>query len=664
MNDWPRGSLLSDPATRAPSQPTPTMKLLLSASLGALLLTCGPTAAALNLRTPQDQNSTAKKRGQPSELAASAGSWVPWRATLEEALAEAKREGKPVFWSIPTIRGSYMDRKVEIERYWLGGPMSWPRTIDMLESAYVPVHLPADRKLCEEYGIEPIEFIEPGYLVLNPDGSEALRADRLTTFHAEALLRPLERHVGVERSKALTPAPIGGVVPRELESLIDFDGLASGALTIAELDLKDMAADLQPEALFWIGVRCFQKGPKQHGRAAWERLKQAFPKHPLSAKASLELEGYGPFLRGLESFEELPPQALSGTAIGSAAPAGVYSPNALWRRSLRFLAQLQASNGAFLDSTYDFGGSDSLPNVVTAISSLAYQATLEGVQRGFGPGVDTKALAGYLESPRAFAMQDTDEIVWAYAYRLRAHLNALDIDPAKREELSPTIEAGIDALEKLQRQDGFWFHEYANAMVSATVLLALDQARTAGFEVDEVGAKRGAAAVALCRVEPGNYTYYPPRGKARAAIAGSPGRGPLCELALLRWGLASEDDLRVALVASFDNEDPWVRVRKYDNHARPHAIGGFFFWWGMRGRAEAIAALPQGRQRDVFAKSHWELTCSLAEIDGTFVDSHELGRAYGTSMALLTMASLEPLIPSAKEEVEEAGPKSGSQPSR
>lgn len=618
------------------------MKQLLHVACAALLgAACASTASAVQ---EQSGNTTTKVRPSPGELAGRVGQWIPWRTDLESALAEAEQTGKPIFWSIPTIHGSFMDRKVEVERYWLGGPMSWPRTVELLERDYIPVHLPASRKLCKQYNIEPIAFIEPGYLVLNADGTEAFREQRLTTFHPDALLGPLERHVQSASAPKVRSAMIGRLDRGYLARNVRYDWLEANQVSPAALPLGSILPELHAEALFWVGVRCYQDGPKQHGRAIFERLAAEFPDHPLAAKAALELEGLGPFLRGLESFNGVPATALDGTTEGSAAPSGVYDPQELWKRSIRFLGQVQAPNGSFLDTTYDFGGADSLPNVVTAISSLAYQAGLEGLERGYQARLNFSALASYLESAAAFAEQDTDEIVWAHAYRLRAYLRATELKPQRREALAPVIQASIAALEGLQRDDGFWYHEYANAMVSATVLLALDQARANDFEVDEVAAKRGAAAVALCRVEPGNYTYYPPRGKARAAIGGSPGRGPLCELALFRWGLASEDDLRVALVASFENEDPWVRVRKYDNHARPHAIGGFFFWWGMRGRAEAIAALPEGRQRDAFAQSHWDLTCSLAEIDGTFVDSHELGRAYGTSMALLTLALLDPLL--------------------
>ena len=69
-------------------------------------------------------------------------------------------------------------------------------------------------------------------------------------------------------------------------------------------------------------------------------------------------------------------------------------------------------------------------------------------------------------------------------------------------------------------------------------------------------------------------------------------------------------------------------------------MGVFFFWFDMHGRSEAIAALPEGDLKNELRDMQRELLLSLAEFDGCFVDSHELGRPYGTAMALLCFAAL------------------------
>ena len=49
------------------------------------------------------QNSTRKIRQPPSAMAQRAGSAVPWRDSLEVALAEAKAQKKLVFWYVPNL---------------------------------------------------------------------------------------------------------------------------------------------------------------------------------------------------------------------------------------------------------------------------------------------------------------------------------------------------------------------------------------------------------------------------------------------------------------------------------------------------------------------------------------------------------------------------------
>jgi hypothetical protein len=82
------------------------------------------------------------------------------------------------------------------------------------------------------------------------------------------------------------------------------------------------------------------------------------------------------------------------------------------------------------------------------------------------------------------------------------------------------------------------------------------------------------------------------------------------------------------------------RALKYDDHTTTFAYGGFFFWYDMQARSEAIGMLAPGPERDGYAQRQRELVLALPEIDGCFVDSHELGRCYGTAMGLLSLGSL------------------------
>ena len=112
---------------------------------------------------------------------------------------------------------------------------------------------------------------------------------------------------------------------------------------------------------------------------------------------------------------------------------------------------------------------------------------------------------------------------------------------------------------------------------------------------------------------------------------------PLCELGLYLFGASDQDKLLAAVEAGDRHHALLAAVRKYDDHASTLGYGGFFFWFDMLGSAEAIAELKDNAKRKQLAQAQHQLILALPEFDGCFVDSHELGRCYGTAMALLCL---------------------------
>jgi hypothetical protein len=79
-------------------------------------------------------------------------------------------------------------------------------------------------------------------------------------------------------------------------------------------------------------------------------------------------------------------------------------------------------------------------------------------------------------------------------------------------------------------------------------------------------------------------------------------------------------------------------IRACDNHA-DEELAGFFFFYCVYHTLEAARALDEparGRQLEKFRAQ----ILALPEMDGSFVDSHELGKSYGTAMALLILNRL------------------------
>ena len=584
-------------------------------------------------------NSSARIRPDPSPLAAEAGTRIEWRASVDDALAEATESGRPVFWYVPTIAGSFMDRQVEVDRYMMAGPFSWPRTIELLNEHFVPVRVASTKELNERFGLERVEFIEPGYLVLAPDGEERARLDRITTFHPRWFLTPLERIAGRQPSSANWP---GRLSPDRLRAVGPGEVLLEAQRTGERPEAVELAFSLgaaQPEALYMLGVLAYRAGNDAWGETIWRRLMADHADSPLAAKVAMELEGHGPFLRGFEIYGALPDGALElGEGSQAAAPL---DESLLWSRGVDFLFGLQTDDGGFEDSYYDFGGTDGLPNVHVAVTAVA------GVALEAARGDDERAARAFELAQRYLLDEsnvnpaDTDEQIWAHLYRLRFLAACMDGDAeAKAWALAPAQRIA-DTLYAMQGEGGPWYHEYPNPFVTASCLVALADVKQHGVTVDADIVERACTALERCRTQDGAWTYGMARREARAAIEASVARGPLCELALVLWGRSSQERLLDAVVASFEHEDPLLRIRKYDDHTRFHGYGGFFFWYGLRGRVEAIANLDDDSARQRFGERARKQILALPEYDGCFVDSHEIGRAYGTGMALWCLRVLD-----------------------
>ncbi len=593
------------------------------------------------------QNSGKKIRHAPSEAAAKAGSAVPWRRDVETALAEAKRTGKPVFWYVPTVSRSPMDRKPEIDRYMMGGPFSWPSTIELLKEHFVPVRQNGGKEeLSTQLQLARNKFIEPGYVVLDGDGKALLKVDQLTTFHPQWFEAPLRRIVKQPLERFPCSAALAGVW-QELRSK---DVGKRLKLEMGGAFFEKMTDAVKAEYTWLYGVRLFRAGQRHDAIRMWQQLIDTLPDQPFAWKAALEVEGHGPFVHAFEVYGEVPATVLTADVHdGSRAPVGIYTEHDLWQRSVTFLATSHDDDGVYRDSTYDFGGTDGLPNVHAAVTCLVGEALLAAMTRVDQgdlklPDAQVARVEKLLLKMRDnairddwLALSDRDEIIWARAYALRF----LQAWKTRRSQDAKSVEAGVRrgvaALIALQPETGVWFHEYGNPFAIATALQALHGARSQGFDVPQDNIDKGLKALAFNRASTGAFSYGQTRvgRKPRANLEGAAGRMPLCELSLYLFGASDQDKLLAAVEAGDRHHQLLAAVRKYDDHAGRLGYGGFFFWFDMLGRAEAIAELKDDTKRKQLAAAQHKLIMELPEFDGCFVDSHELGRCYGTAMALL-----------------------------
>jgi len=549
-------------------------------------------------------------------LAAALLSQIDWKASLDDAKGD-----RPVLWYVHTVRGTKMDRKDVVDDYMKYGPWMMPDVVELVSRRFTAVRTPARG----EHDIKPLDFIEPGLVFLAPDGKLIHKIDRISTFQEDWLVDLLrgvlakwgkpEPSWDTQLRAAKTPverARILRKMRRPEEALKEADDFERGVILLRQAkwqDAVDAFAKVDtPDAHYLRGAALFNLN--RDGREAWDKSG--------SEKAKAELAGRGPFFRCFEELAWVEPPG--GLPTSTTRPSKELDA----RRCVALLLRTQRASGVWNDSNYDFGGKPSLPNVYMAGTALACAALL--AWRDVDPkGVDAaieRALP-YLADEKNVAIEP-QEIIWAHAYRLFFYARKPDVK--KMNEI-------VGAIEKLQKKSGVWQHEYNAPFTTATVLHCLWEAKQAGAAVPEAMTKKGAEALASCRSDKGVFSYgYP--GKGDRAQGGA-GRGPLCELALLLNGASKEADVRAAVEAGFEHHALLERVRKYDDHADAFRNGGFFFWYDMLGRVEAIRRLKDGRAK--LLERQREIALSITEIDGCFVDSHELGKTYGTAMGLLVM---------------------------
>ena len=164
-------------------------------------------------------------------------------------------------------------------------------------------------------------------------------------------------------------------------------------------------------------------------------------------------------MRGFEVYRSIPESALQAgiKSAGSTAPQGTYTEAELWRRGSEFLLTMQNEQGAYTDSDYDFGGTDSLPNVYVAVTSLAGMALMAADSR-LPDDSPVKAhyqkaiqkAAQFVSKRESINWNDRDEILWALAYRTRFLAGLAKQD----QQFKPTLQAMVKDIESIQSRSG------------------------------------------------------------------------------------------------------------------------------------------------------------------------------------------------------------------
>lgn len=252
---------------------------------------------------------------------------------------------------------------------------------------------------------------------------------------------------------------------------------------------------------------------------------------------------------------------------------------------------------------------------------------------------------------------------WAHIYSVQG-LAAVYVDPRftqsrKRAAIRKAVENNLKQLRYHQSLSGGWGYlefdrprtnrpQWATSFTTAAGVIALVEAREAGFDVDEGMLRRAVKAVRRCWLPNGAYTYSVrviPNPRSIGSInriKGSLSRIQVCNLALLMGGdEIGRDRLRTGIEQFFEHHRFLdIALHKPIPHETYYQNSGYFYMFGHYYAARVIALLPEDEQKRWWPKLWYEVA-KLQRENGSIwdYDMHAYDRAYGSAYGILALQS-------------------------
>jgi hypothetical protein len=299
----------------------------------------------------------------------------------------------------------------------------------------------------------------------------------------------------------------------------------------------------------------------------------------------------------------------------------------------------------------------------TAVTSMCIAALLEtaGSRAGAAEAVD-RAEAWLIDNLPKLRRADGTAIYnnWGHAYAIHALVRLLATKPedqARQQQLKTLLAGQIDMLQRYECVDGGWCYYDLEvrakrpggssiSFVSATVLVALHEAKQTGIEIPEKMVERAVASIQRQRKPDFSYLYgeylkYEPMREINRP-AGSLGRSQACNVALRLWG---DERVTDAIVCTWLNRlfarNGWLDVGR--KRPVPHEsfaqVAGYFFYYGHYYAARCLELLPT-EQRAGYQDHLAQVLLRLQEKDGSWWDFplYDYHQQYGTAFALMSLA--------------------------
>lgn len=460
----------------------------------------------------------------------------------------------------------------------------------------------------------------------------------------------------------------GRRLPKALQQLDLEIAAERGALLIQMARFDDAvtplmkAADANPtswgdgksrraEARYRLALLRLRAGDESGALRSFQRIVQDEPDSLYARRAGVNLRvgiddglSLGAPMFGYERLAWLPEGAYTKLAGNTHWQAEPFTEQQLIDNCVRTLLAQQRSHGGWTDSRYAYCPDARItPNVWVAITAICCQALHRSRDQFVEPELIDAALArgeDYMLDPNQLN-RGRNEDVYSDCYRLMylSHRCKTAPDASDQTRWIAAMDQIVAAARERQKDGGFWAHEYSNAFCTAAMVQGLLAAKDAGTTIPLDMLSQATTALTSARSSDGAFSYSgAARGRLSATnLKNASTRMPMCEAALLTLGASDTDRLAVAFDAFWQHYPKIEGVRHTDFHADGQ-IAGFMFMHSLYHTSEAISLLPEDRasqERTKLREQLWQ----YPEIDGTFLDSEELGRSYGTAMALLIVAN-------------------------
>lgn len=250
---------------------------------------------------------------------------------------------------------------------------------------------------------------------------------------------------------------------------------------------------------------------------------------------------------------------------------------------------------------------------------------------------------------------------WGYLYALHglsAAANSRHFARSPiRQQIAEAVGGNLDGLRAWQSLNGGWGYLESSpatqtprrsmGFMTAAAILAMDEARRAGFTIDDEVFARGVKAVQRCHLPNGAYSYtvmtIPHRHRSNSIndVKGSLTRIAISDLARLAGGeTLREEDLLWGLEQFFEHHR-FVEIALYRRY--PHEVfyqnSGYFYLFGQCYSAMLIERMPADVQAQMWPRLR-EQVIRTQGADGAMWDYVMLAyhKPYGTGYGLIALA--------------------------